>query len=49
MSNMDMKIFINKNLKNKKMSNRFILDKNNIHNNNFTIFYKKIFKYLEKH
>ena len=49
MSNMDMKIFINKKNKINKIKNGFILDKNNIHNKILPSFTKKIFNTISKH
>jgi len=49
MSNMDMKIILNKNNKNKKIKGDFMLDKNNINKIILPSFTKKIFKTVSKH
>ena len=49
MSNMDMKIILNKNNINKKIKGDFILDKNNINKIILPSFTKKIFETLHKH
>ncbi len=49
MSNMDMRIFINRKNKINKIKNGFILDKNNIHNKILPSFTKKIFNTISKH
>ena len=48
-SNMDMKIILNKNNKLPKIKDSFLLDKNNIQNNILHSFTKKIFKSISKH
>ncbi len=48
-SNMDMKIILNKNNKLPKIKDSFLLDKNNIQNNILPSFTKKIFKSISKH
>jgi len=48
MSNMDMKIILNKNNKNKKIKGDFMLDKNNINKIILPSFTKKIFKTVSK-
>ena len=48
MSNMDMKIIINKKNKKTHLSNSFLLDKNDIKNYTLPSFTKKIFKSIEK-
>jgi len=49
MSNMDMKIILNKNYRNKKIKDCFMLDKNNINKIILPSFTKKIFKTVSKH
>ena len=49
MSNMDMKIILNKNNKNNKIKGDFMLDKNNINKIILPSFTKKIFKTVSKH
>ena len=49
MSNMDMKIILNKNNRNKKIKCDFMLDKNNINKIILPSFTKKIFKTVSKH
>ncbi len=49
MSNIDMKIILNKNNRNKKIKGDFILDKNNINKIILPSFTKKIFKTISKH
>jgi len=49
MSNMDMKIILNKNNRNKKLKEYFTLDKNNINKIILPSFTKKIFKTVSKH
>ena len=49
MSNMDMKIILNKNNLNKKIKGDFMLDKNNINKIILPSFTKKIFETLHKH
>ncbi len=49
MSNMDMKIILNKNNRNKKIKGDFMLDKNNINKIILPSFTKKIFKTISKH
>ena len=48
-SNMDIKIILNKNNKLPKIKDSFLLDKNNIQNNILPSFTKKIFKSISKH
>ena len=48
MSNMDMKIILNKNTINKKIKGDFMLDRNNINKIILPSFTKKIFKTLSK-
>ena len=49
MSNIDMKIILNKNNRNKKIKGDFMLDKNNINKIILPSFTKKIFKTISKH
>ena len=49
MSNMDMKIILNKNNINKKIKGDFMLDKNNVNKIILPSFTKKIFKTLSKY
>ena len=49
MSNMDMKIILNKNNKQKRIKDGFMLDKNNIANTILPTFTKKIFKSVSKY
>ena len=48
MSNMDMKIILNKNTINKKIKGDFMLDRNNINKIILPSFTKKIFKTISK-
>ena len=49
MSNMDMKIILNKKKNNPKIKDIFMLDKNNIENTILPTFTKKIFKSVSKY
>ena len=49
MSNMDMKIFINKKNKMIKIRNSYLIDKKNINNKILPSFTKKIFNTISKH
>ena len=49
MSNMDMKIILNKKKNNPKIKDIFMLDKNNIENAILPTFTKKIFKSVSKY